>query len=189
MQTRSRLRAARNRFIQWRKHLRSVHASAYIHSKAEVARDLVAHEFAFVAPYCKVDPGVELGRYVMLARHVAVVGDDHVHDTVGVPMQFSGRPAQSRTSIGDDVWIGYGAVVRRGVTIGRGAIVGAGAVVTKDVGPYEIVGGVPARPLGMRFATDAERQAHDEMLAGPVVPPSFTGALSAPNTIPAKEAH
>lgn len=188
MSTRSRLRAVRNRVIHRRKRLRSVHASAYIHSKAEVSPDLIAHEFAFVAPYCKVDPGVELGRYVMLARHAAVVGDDHVQDIVGVPMQFSGRPAQSRTYIGDDVWIGYGAVVRRGVTIERGAVVGAGAVVTKDVGPYEIVGGVPARRLGLRFATDADREAHDEMLSGPVVPPSFTGALSAPD-MQARESH
>lgn len=54
--------------------------------------------------------------------------------------------------IGNDVWIGYEAVVLAGVTIGDGAIVAARAVVTKDVPPYTIVGGVPARPIRRRFS-------------------------------------
>jgi len=52
--------------------------------------------------------------------------------------------------IGDRVWIGYRAIVLPGVTIGEGAVVGAGAVVTKDVEPYEIVAGNPARKIGSR---------------------------------------
>lgn len=53
--------------------------------------------------------------------------------------------------IGNDVWIGYGAVILSGVTVGDGAIIGARAVVTKDVPPYTIVGGVPARQIRKRF--------------------------------------
>ena len=53
--------------------------------------------------------------------------------------------------VGNDVWIGYEAVVLSGVTIGDGAIIGTRAVVTKDVPPYTIVGGVPARPIRRRF--------------------------------------
>lgn len=53
--------------------------------------------------------------------------------------------------IGSDVWIGYEAVILSGVTIGDGAVVGARAVVTKDVPPYTVVGGVPARPIKKRF--------------------------------------
>ncbi len=53
--------------------------------------------------------------------------------------------------IGSDVWIGYEAVILSGVTIGDGAVIGARAVVTKDVPPYTIVGGVPARPIRKRF--------------------------------------
>ena len=56
--------------------------------------------------------------------------------------------------IGNDVWIGYEAVVMAGVTIGDGAIIGARAVVTKDVPPYMIVGGVPAREIRRRFSDD-----------------------------------
>lgn len=56
--------------------------------------------------------------------------------------------------IGNDVWIGYEAVVLAGVTIGDGAVVGARAVVTRDVPPYTIVGGVPAKPIRKRFGDD-----------------------------------
>ena len=53
--------------------------------------------------------------------------------------------------VGSDVWIGYEAVILSGVHIGDGAIIGARAVVTKDVAPYTIVGGVPAKPIRRRF--------------------------------------
>ena len=56
--------------------------------------------------------------------------------------------------VGNDVWIGYEAVILSGVTIGDGAIIGSRAVVTKDVPPYTIVGGVPARAIRKRFDED-----------------------------------
>lgn len=56
--------------------------------------------------------------------------------------------------IGNDVWIGYEAVILAGVTIGDGAIIGARAVVTKDIPPYTIVGGVPAKPIRKRFSDE-----------------------------------
>lgn len=56
--------------------------------------------------------------------------------------------------IGNDVWIGYEAVILAGVTVGDGAIIGTRAVVTKDVPPYTIVGGVPAKPIRKRFPDD-----------------------------------
>lgn len=56
--------------------------------------------------------------------------------------------------IGSDVWIGYEAVIMAGVTIGDGAVIGARAVVTKDVLPYTIVGGIPAKPIRKRFSEE-----------------------------------
>ena len=60
--------------------------------------------------------------------------------------------------IGNDVWIGYEAVIMAGVHIGNGAIIAARAVVTKDVPPYTIVGGVPARPIRKRFDEEVIRK-------------------------------
>lgn len=60
--------------------------------------------------------------------------------------------------IGNDVWIGYEAVVMQGITIGDGAIIGTRAVVTKDVPPYTIVGGVPAKPIRKRFSDEVIAQ-------------------------------
>ncbi len=70
---------------------------------------------------------------------------------------FAWRKAD-RVTIGHDVWIGHGVTVTAGVTIGTGAVVGAGAVVTRDVDPYTIVGGVPARFIKRRF-TEAQAEA------------------------------
>ena len=59
--------------------------------------------------------------------------------------------------LGNDVWVGYEAVIMSGVTIGNGAIIGTRAMVTKDVPPYTIVGGVPAKPIRKRFDDDTIR--------------------------------
>lgn len=73
---------------------------------------------------------------------------------LGVDGAFREQRRQKRVSIGHDVWIGHGAVVLPGVTIGDGAVVGANAVVTRDVEPYTIVAGAPARVLRPRFQPD-----------------------------------
>ncbi len=70
-------------------------------------------------------------------------GYSWIKDTIAPPFK--------RVKIGNDVWIGYGALIVGGVTIGDGACIGAGAIVTKDVPPYAIVGGVPAKVLKYRF--------------------------------------
>ena len=65
-----------------------------------------------------------------------------------------------KTTIKSDVWIGQGALIKSGVQIGVGAVVGAGAVVTKDIEPYSIVGGVPAKHIRYRF----EKEIREKLL-------------------------
>jgi acetyltransferase-like isoleucine patch superfamily enzyme len=77
---------------------------------------------------------------------------------------FSSRQAYNETSkveIGNDVWIGSNAVILDGVRIGHGAIIAAGSVVNKDVEPYTIVGGVPAKPIRKRFSDEIISQLID----------------------------
>lgn len=61
---------------------------------------------------------------------------------------------ENAVTIGHDVWIGHGATILPGVTVGDGAVIGAGAVVSRDVDPYTIVGGVPAKPIRRRFESE-----------------------------------
>lgn len=91
-------------------------------------------------------PDIEVGDYTMY--------NDFVHD----PIDFEKNNVlyhypvnKDKLKIGNDVWIGYEAVILSGVTIGDGAIIGTRAVVTKDVPSYTIVGGVPAKPIRKRF--------------------------------------
>ncbi|WP_281289173.1 CatB-related O-acetyltransferase [Leekyejoonella antrihumi] len=125
--------------------------------------DLVAGDYVYIGPDCTIAPGVSIGSYTLLAPRVAIIGDDHSVNVVGTPIQFTGRPPQQRTRIGRDAWIGYGVVIVRGVTIGNGVVIGAGAVVTRDVPPYQIWAGIPARHLRDRFTPD-EQVRHESSL-------------------------
>ena len=166
-------RRVRTAWVRFRSGLKHVHPTAYVHPTAEVRPDLVCHEWVLVSKGCLIMPGVTIGRYAMLAPNVSIVGADHLYDRPGVPIFFSGRPPNPATVIGPDVWLGTGVVVMQGTTIGRGAIVAANAVVTKDVPPYEIWGGVPARKIADRFGDPEARRIHDEMLEGPVLEPDM----------------
>lgn len=123
-------------------------------------------DYAFIGLDCCLDAGdIQIGRFVMLASEVSIVGADSRFDEAGVPAVRTDRPASKTVVIHDDVWIGFGAIVLEGVEIGEGAIVAAGAVVSTDVAPYAIVGSPPARVIGQRFGNDEERARHHQMLA------------------------
>jgi chloramphenicol O-acetyltransferase type B len=113
-----------------------------------------------------------IGDYVMLGNKVGIIGKyDHIYQVVGVPTKctpsirdenYNWKGLDLITEIGNDVWIGYGATIIQGVKIGEGSIVAACSVVTKDVEPYSIYGGNPAKRLGSRFNSDEELILHME---------------------------
>lgn len=92
---------------------------------------------------------ITVGDNVLIAAGAQLITRKHGFADINVPMAQQGYN-NTPIVIEDDVWIGFQAIILPGVTIGRGSIVGAGAVVTKDVAPYSVVGGVPARLIRMR---------------------------------------
>lgn len=98
---------------------------------------------------CYFQGEVSIGEHVMIAPQAAFIATTHCFDSTQMPMNLQGS-IDKGIVIGNDVWIGYRAIVLAGVTVGDGAIVGAGAVVTKDVPEYAIVGGSPAKILKIR---------------------------------------
>lgn len=109
----------------------------------------------------------EIGKFCSIARECYIGGASHPIDWVStsgcfyLPSNFTGvcyheqdYEWHTHTKIGNDVWLGIRTIVIGGVTIGDGAVIGGGSVVTKDVGPYEIWAGNPARFIRKRFDDD-----------------------------------
>jgi acetyltransferase-like isoleucine patch superfamily enzyme len=94
---------------------------------------------------------IHIGDQVMFGPQVKLIANDHRIDAPDRPIKYSGYSDVTGIWIGNDVWIGTGAIVLKGVRIGHGSVIGAGAVVTKDVGSSEVWGGNPARKLKDRF--------------------------------------
>lgn len=90
-----------------------------------------------------------IGNDVMIASYVSILAVNHNFEDKSKSVRQQGLIAK-KIIIKDDVWIGTKATILAGVTIGKGAVIGAGAVVTKDVPPYAVVGGVPAKIIKMR---------------------------------------
>jgi len=105
----------------------------------------INHNTVFSTPH-----GMKIGSYVMIGPYCLFATVHHGFADWKKPMIFQ-PVSESPITIEDDVWIGANVTVLGGVTIGRGSMVAAGAVVTKDVKPYAIVGGVPAKLIRYRF--------------------------------------
>jgi acetyltransferase-like isoleucine patch superfamily enzyme len=122
-----------------------------------------------------IETNCRIGRFVLIANRVGLIGRrDHDFRTIGVPVRFGNwigsnhSPSPHRNEgvdIGDDVWIGYGAIVLSGVSVGRGAIIAAGSVVKNDVAEYSIVGGNPAESIGSRFVSVDDIKSHELRIA------------------------
>lgn len=141
-----------------------IHPKAFAMRPHGLAKDITMGAYSHLSPGCSIGRRVCLGNYVMCGPEVTIGMGEHRFDVAGTPVIFSGHPEAPGTVIGDDVWIGARALIRSGVRVGRGSIIAMGAVVVKDVEPYSIVAGVPARKIKDRFSTPEEIAEHDIML-------------------------
>ena len=91
---------------------------------------------------CEVYGRVTIGSHVMMAPRVRIYTVNHRTDSLDVPMDMQGNEDPRPVTIGDDCWIGDGAIILPGVSLGSHSIVGAGAVVTKSFPAYSVLGGV-----------------------------------------------
>lgn len=124
---------------------------------------------ARIGRYCSFGEDVQIGRQDHPMAWISTSPAFYIHDQLfGLDSGFNGadeyhqyrfKPSQAPTrakitTIGNDVWIGHGAIIRAGVTIGNGAVVAAGSVVAKDVPPYAVVAGNPAQIKKFRLPPD-----------------------------------
>jgi len=111
--------------------------------------------YAEIGKFCSIAANVRINALEhpmeRLTTHKVSYRPNEYFRYLGVDGEFRARRQERRVVIGNDVWIGHGAVITPGVQIGHGAVIGANAVVTKDVPPYHVVGGVPAHFIRKRF--------------------------------------
>lgn len=132
------------------------HPSVKIYN-SEINGNVSIGEFTYIAPYSVVSTGggskVMIGKHCAIGRYVSITSRGH---SLQVPTSdekhTQHQHVEKDTIIGNYVWIGDHVFIKHGVTVGDYAIIGAGAVVTKDVKPFEIVGGIPAKHI--RFNID-----------------------------------
>jgi phosphonate metabolism protein (transferase hexapeptide repeat family) len=130
-------------------------------------------DYSYLGENCDV-ADAEIGKFTAIANSVRIGAPNHPmgrasqHRFTYVPEYYAPTASRDRdffadrrgdrVIVGNDVWIGHAAILLPGVTVGDGAVIAAGAVVSRDVAPYTVVGGVPARPIRQRFsAAIAER--------------------------------
>ncbi|MCX8131260.1 MAG: acetyltransferase [Clostridia bacterium] len=113
-------------------------------------RDIEIGDNSGLGVNCRVSGPLKIGDNVMMGPDVMIYTQNHNFDRTDIPMNSQGNSPKRDVVIGNDVWIGARSIILPGVKIGEGAIVAAGAVVTKDVEPYSIVGGNPARIIKFR---------------------------------------
>lgn len=137
------------------------------------ARDeiTIGNDF-YIGKHSIIETNCRIGNGVILANHVGIVGRyDHNYQEIGVPVRlatcirdkcYNWKGLHEMTTIGNDVWVGYGATILSGINIADGCIIAAGSVVTKDTEPYCIYAGVPAKKISSRFDNESNKNRHIE---------------------------
>ncbi|MBD2384522.1 acyltransferase [Cylindrospermum sp. FACHB-282] len=112
-------------------------------------------ENSFIAPdVCIAGPGdIKIGKHCMIAAHSGIYANNHIFSDPHSPIRSQGVTRKGIV-IEDDCWLGHGVTVLDGVTIGQGSVIGAGAVVTKDIPPFSVAVGTPAKAIRSRIVKD-----------------------------------
>ncbi len=117
---------------------------------AEFNSQVSIGDYSGIGVNCEMNGPVDIGKRVMMGPEVVVYTRNHAFNRVDIPMQKQGYGEYQKVTIGDDVWIGRRVIILPGVTIGSSSIIGAGAVVAKDIPPYSVAVGNPARVIKNR---------------------------------------
>lgn len=141
-----------------------IHSSVHLNAPNKI---MTFGHHVQLGPHCHVSADVHFGNYVLCAANVSFIGkNEHSYDIPGLSVWESPRGHDEPTIVGNDVWIGHGAIIMGGVKIGNGAVIAAGSVVTKDVPEMVIVGGNPAKFIKERFSTDQAINLHKKYVVG-----------------------
>ncbi len=113
-------------------------------------------DYSGIGVDCHVPADIRIGKDVMMGPDVLIIGQHQSHrfDDLSMPMRLQGREDVAPVVIEDDVWLGARVIVLPGIRIGHGSVIGAGAIVTRDVPPFAVCAGNPARIV--RFRKDPE---------------------------------
>ncbi len=134
----------------------------------ENVRNTTFGKYIFINRECifSTPDGITIGNYVMIGSRCIFASVTHGFSDWKTPMIFQ-KVTVKPIVIEDDVWIGANVTVQGGVRIGRGSIVAAGAVVSKDVPPFSIVGGIPAKVMKDRFDVETIKKAAEVRFTDP----------------------
>jgi len=144
----------------------NIHRTSVVYSGANL-QNVIMGRYSYCGYDCQIVNTV-IGSFCSISDHVFIGGAEHPIDWVstspvfqdvihsGPKRRFAKKKtmASKQTVIGNDVWIGHGVTIKQGVKVGDGSVVGSNSVVTKDVPPYAVVAGVPARIIKYRFSIE-----------------------------------
>lgn len=131
--------------------LRSCGKNVNIEQGATFSAKVSLGDYSGIGINARINGTCSIGRHVMMGTDVVIITRNHAFDRTDIPMMEQGFEQERPVVIGDDVWIGDRVIILPGVTVGNGSILAAGAVVTRDVPPYSIVAGVPAKVIRNRL--------------------------------------
>lgn len=156
--------------VKWRKYAfgKNIYIGRTVYMWAK--HSMTIGDNFYIGKFSQIECDAEIGNNVMFANYVALIGrHDHNFTEIGVPIRlaskirdkdYNGLGLYEKVIIEDDVWVGHDSIILSGVKICQGSIIAAGSVVTKDVEPYSVYAGNPAKKIKDRFKSEAEKNEH-----------------------------